>query len=695
MKTEDQLIQARQDKLKKLQLLGVSGYAPSFDKKQTVSETLEMLGRSVKTAGKIFSLRTHGNIVFADLKDETGKIQLFFKKDILGDEQFDNLDLLDIGDFVGVVGEVTKTVAGEVSIMPSDYVLLTKSLRPLPNSWYGIRDVETRFRQRYLDLLLNDDVKKRFGIRAKVVRAVRSFLDNQGFLEVETPILQHLYGGANAKPFKTYFNALDANMYLRIAPELYLKRLIAGGYEKVYEIGKVFRNEGLDRTHNPEFTMLEWYESYADYQRMMDVAEGMFKHVAKEVAGGLKIKVDKHVIDLSGQWPRIKMVDIIKDKLGLDVIEMTEAELLDHCKKKNMELLGGETKGQLIFKIFEHSIPETLVSPTWIIDYPADVSPLSKAHPDNPEWVQRFEGYIGGREICDGWSELTDPEIQRSRFNRDEKMTRIDFEEAQHADEDFLTAMEYGLPPLGGIGVGIDRLVMFFTNTWAIKEVILFPTLRPEKPINENDIYKEIPENTTIPKSTKKSKLKLTQNQALAIVNEHLKNKNLIRHCLAVEATMGALAKHFGEGDVIWRMAGLLHDADWEETQSDPSEHTSKTIEWIKQTGENNQELIECILSHNFHHNGFRGPESKMEWSLYTCDELTGFIVAVALVRPDRKLEQVTAESVIKKFPQKAFAAPVDRDQIKMCEEKLAIKLNDFVEITLDAMKSIHDDLGL
>ncbi len=481
MATEDALIQARKDKLKKIRDLQIEAYASKFERKQTVGEAYAMLGQDVVTAGKVVSLRTHGNITFADLKDETGKIQLFFKRDLLGSEKFDNLDLLDIGDFIGVEGNVSKTVAGEISIIPTEYILLTKSLRPLPHQWYGVRDIETRFRQRYLDLLLNPDVKKRFDVRSKVIRSVREYLDNLGFWEVETPILQHLYGGANAKPFKTYFNALDANMYLRIAPELYLKRLISGGYDKVYEIGKVFRNEGLDRTHNPEFTMLEWYESYADYQRVMDVAEGMFKHIAQSVMGELKIGVDEHVIDLSGKWPRIRMVDILKEKLNLDVNSMTKDELEHYAKENKIQLLGGETKGQLIFSIFEHTIPETLITPTWIIDYPADVSPLSKSHPDNPEWVQRFEGYIAGREICDGWSELTDPEVQRERFRRDEKVVRVDKEEAQHIDEDFLTAMEYGLPPVGGIGVGIDRLTMFFTNTWAIKEIVIFPTLRQDK----------------------------------------------------------------------------------------------------------------------------------------------------------------------------------------------------------------------
>ncbi len=450
-------------------------------------------GKNVKTAGRLYSYREHGNIAFADLKDETGKIQLFFKKDVLG-EEFGNLKLLDIGDFIGVEGEVGRTVKGEISIIVSKYTLLTKSLHPLPGEWYGLKDTEKRYRQRYLDLLLNPAVRERFNVRTKLVSGIREYLDSLGFWEVETPTLQPLYGGANAKPFKTHLNALDRNVYLRIADELYLKRLIVGGYERVYEICKDFRNEGIDHTHFPEFTMIEWYEAYADYHRVMDVAEGLFKHLAKKIYGHTTLQIEDEKIDIGKKWPRIEMTAVLKEKLGVDVEQASVEELVSFIKKhaSDAQVVGGETKGQLIFMLFEHTIPKQLEEPTWIIDYPEDVSPLSKAHRNKPGWVERFEGYIGGREICDGWSELTDPSIQRERFAKDEKAARKDKEEAQHVDEDFLSAMEYGMPPLGGIGIGIDRLVMFFTNTWAIKEVVLFPNLRTI----EEDQNKEMKDET-------------------------------------------------------------------------------------------------------------------------------------------------------------------------------------------------------
>ena len=472
----------RLEKLEKIKALGWNPYASSYDKKQTIAQALKSIGAVVKTAGKIFSYREHGNIVFADLKDETGKIQIFFQKKLLGDE-YKNLKLLDIGDYIGVEGEVVKTTAGEISIAPTSYILLTKSLLPLPSEFFGIKDIEIKYRKRYLDLLLNADVRERFNRRTKMISAIREYLDSLGFWEVESPTLQPLYGGANAKPFKTHVNSLNRDMFLRIADELYLKRLIVGGYERVYEICKDFRNEGIDASHSPEFTMIEWYEAYADYHRVMDVAEGLFKHIAKKLYGHTALQIDDKKIDIGKEWPRIEMSVVLKEKLGLDIEKETVESLADYVKKNcsDMQLVGGETRGQLVFAIFEHKIPKLLIEPTWIIDYPEDVSPLSKPHRSKKGWVERFEGYIGGKEICDGWSELTDPKVQRERLANDTKIARKDKEEAQHVDEDFLEAMEYGMPPLGGIGIGIDRLVEFFTDTWVIKDVILFPMIRSEK----------------------------------------------------------------------------------------------------------------------------------------------------------------------------------------------------------------------
>jgi lysyl-tRNA synthetase class 2 len=481
LKTLDEIRKVRLEKAKKLRELGINPYPSKVDgSPKAIFSILDRFGEVVEVAGRLMSLREHGNVLFADLKDETGKIQLFFQKRVLG-EDFGLLKLFDVGDFVYSKGKVFKTKAGEVSIDVDRFQLLSKSIRPLPSVWHGLKDVEERYRKRYLDLLLNPEVKKRFDTRIKLVREVRRYLDDLGYKEVETPTLQPLYGGANAKPFKTHHNALDADFYLRIADELYLKRLIVGGYEKVYEICKDFRNEGIDQTHSPEFTMIEYYAAYTDYQEVMNVTEGLFKHLAQALFGEQKIKVGDKMIDIGASWPRVKMVDVIKERVGLDVMTKDAGELESYCRNNDLDLVGGETKGQLIFLIFDKLVSKTLIEPTWIIDYPRDVSPLAKIKEGESDWVERFEGYIGGKEICDGWSELTDPVDQRKRFEDDIKIARLDKEEAQQVDEDFLEAMEYGMPPIGGIGIGIDRLVMFFTNTWMIKEVILFPTLKPVK----------------------------------------------------------------------------------------------------------------------------------------------------------------------------------------------------------------------
>jgi lysyl-tRNA synthetase class 2 len=477
-------------------------------------------------------------------------------------------------------------------------------------------------------------------------------------------------------------------MYLRIAFELYLKRLISGGYERVYEIGRDFRNEGFDRSHSPEFTMVEWYEAYADYHRVMDVTEGLFKYLAEKINSSSKMKIDEKEVDLAGKWPRIPMSDIMKRELGIDVESATEAELIELCKKEGAELIGGETKGQLIFALFEHTIPPKLIEPTWIIDYPEDVSPLSKNHRSKPGWVERFEGYIGGKEICDGWSELTDPLIQRQRFENDQKASRKDKSEAQQLDEDFIAAMEYGMPPMGGIGIGIERLTMFFTNMWAIREVMLFPTLKKMGHTAETHEAQPVKQAVQNPYS-------ISRDRAFALVKEKLTSPHLVKHSLAVEAAMRALARRLGGDESRWGVVGLLHDVDWDATKDAPDQHTRKTVEWLTELGHTDSELHRAILAHNHHHNGEGEPTTPMEWALYTCDELTGLIVAVTLVQPSRKIAEITTESVLKKFPSKSFAAGVNRQQIQMCDEKLGIPIQEFVTIVLKSMQEIQKELGL
>lgn len=470
---------AKVEKRKKLEAMGVNPHPYSFAVSHSVAEARKAEGKEVKIAGRVISVREHGKVTFIDLRDQTGEIQVMLRSDELA-TKYDIVNLLDPGDFIGVSGKVELSKTKELTVLANTLEVLGKSLRPLPTTWQGIDDQETRYRKRYLDMIINPVVKKTLDARWLIEKEIRRFLqDVEHYTEVETPVLQPLYGGTNARPFTTHMNALDSDYYLRVAPELYLKRLIVGGYERIFEIARNFRNEGIDHTHQPEFTMMEWYEAYADYNRIMDVAEGLIKHLAEKLHGKHEMQVGEQKIDLSGRWPRITMHDALLKFEKVDVDKLNDAQLQAELDKRDLKFIGAFSRGKAIFSLFDKTVPAKLINPTWIIDYPKEVSPLSKQHRNNPELVERFECYIGSKEICDGWSEVTDGLEQRRRFETEQQHMRDGDEEAQPLDEEFLEAMEYGMPPLGGIGIGIDRLVMFLTNTWAIREVIAFPTLKP------------------------------------------------------------------------------------------------------------------------------------------------------------------------------------------------------------------------
>ncbi len=483
----EQTIAAKKSKRRELENLGVNVSPYSFDKKQTVAACLEELdsGREVVTAGRVMAVRAHGKVIFFDLVDETGRIQVMCHAGKLGAETFQVLTLVDAGDFLGITGMVEKTRTGEVTIIAQTAEFLGKALRPLPSSFNTASEKEARFRKRYLDMLLNPQASEVLRKRWQILRELRRFLqDELGYTEVETPVLQPLYGGTNARPFVTYMKALDdEQMYLRIAPELYLKRLIVGGMEKIFEIARNFRNEGIDQSHLPEFTMIEWYHAYADYHVMMDEVERLLRYLQRQINGSETLMIGEQEVELDGKkpWPKMTMVQALHDYIGLDVEAMTNDQLQEWLDDNNLQPAGGFSRGKAIFSLFDHLVTKLLIAPTWIIDYPKDVSPLAKTHRDNPDLTERYELYIGGKEISDGWSEITDPLEQRHRFEVEQKHMRAGDDEAQPYDEDFLEAMEYGMPPLGGVGLGIDRLVMLLTNNWSIKEVIAFPTLKSIK----------------------------------------------------------------------------------------------------------------------------------------------------------------------------------------------------------------------
>lgn len=489
------LIKRRFEELDELKKMGIEPYAYEFDvnsdSEDIKNNFKEDEHRSVKIAGRIMAIRRMGKASFAHIQDHKGRIQIYLKKDELG-EMYDAFKLMDIGDIVGVEGFVFKTKTGEISVHTQKLVLLAKGLRPIPIAkevvdengnkiiYDQFADKELRYRQRYVDLVVNPEVKDVFIKRSKIISTIREFLDSKGLLEVETPVLQPLYGGAAARPFITHHNALDIDLYLRIADELYLKRLIVGGFNGVYEISKDFRNEGMDRSHNPEFTMLELYVPYKDYNWMMNFVEELFECLCNKVFGTMKFTYENHEIDFTRPWKRISMIEAIEEKTGVNVIQADFETLKSVAKKLNIDLAGLNSKAKLIDEIFSATVEGELIQPTFVMDYPVELSPLAKKHRTKEGVVERFEAYVAGKEICNAFSELNDPLDQRARFEEQVKMREAGDDEAHQIDEDFLRALEYGMPPTAGLGIGIDRLVMILTNQPSIRDVIFFPQMKPE-----------------------------------------------------------------------------------------------------------------------------------------------------------------------------------------------------------------------
>ncbi len=490
-KSLKQIMDFRIEKLESLKNNGINPYPPKFEPTHFSNEIIldyaEHEGKKVVVSGRIMALRKMGKASFAQLMDAKGRIQIFIRRDDIGDESYSNFKLLDIGDFIGVDGEVFKTKTGEISIKTNSLSILAKSIRPLPvvkekdgKVYDAFSDKEQRYRNRHIDLILNPEVKETFQKRSVIIRTIRNSLDNQGFLEVETPVLQPIYGGANARPFTTHHNALDQTLFLRIADELYLKRLIIGGFEKVYEMSKNFRNEGMDRSHNPEFTMLEFYWAYADYRDCMILVEDIIRNAAKKI-GNLNIKWGDYDIDLTNKFEEKTFYGLLEDAIGSDISMLDENELFKICDDNNIEIQKDSNTGQLIDALMSNLVEPKLINPTFVIDYPKSISPLAKTKRDgSKDIVERFELFIGGSEVANSFSELNDPVDQRNRLEDQARLKELGDEEAQPIDEDFIQAMECGMPPTGGVGIGIDRLVMLLTGNRWIKDVILFPTLRSE-----------------------------------------------------------------------------------------------------------------------------------------------------------------------------------------------------------------------
>lgn len=696
--------QRRLDNLHQLKKQGINPFPASSQKdhsnKEVVDSYTNFENKTVTLTGRLMSLRNHGKLIFGDLQDQSGQIQICVKKDEFEGNpaqsflDWEQLKLIDTGDFVQVTGNVDKTQQGQVTLFVKNFRLLTKSIRPLPPH---LHDKEQQFRRRYLDLTLNPDHRSLFVRKSAFWQVQRDFMIKNGFIEVETPVLEHVTGGADAKPFTTHYNYLDQDFFLRISTELYQKRLIGAGYEKVFTLGPNFRNESLSDEHLQEYYQLEWYWAYADYKGNMELVKSLFREIAHKVYGKTKFTTRGHSFDIDDEWKEIDYTSSIKEKFGIDVFTATEAEMVQILEKEGVELSGGLNRNRLIDNLWK-VIRKTISGPAFLINVPKFMSPLAKSIPDNPELTERFQVILAGSELGNGYSEINDPIDQLERFLEQQKMRDQGDEEAQMLDIDFVEMLEYGMPPVSGYGHS-ERIFWFFEDVTS-REGTLFPHLKAEMEELTKKIYPEVYKNKPTTLKQKKSAVKEvvdkeTRDKAFQIVDKNTPNKNLIKHCLSVEAAMRGLAEHFSEDPSVWGLAGLLHDADWEACRDNPSEHTRKTVQWMKEAGIHNNEVIQAILSHNYQHNKERAPETKMEWALYTADELTGLIVSATLVTPDKKMASLTRESLIKKFNSKSFSAAVDRTQIQMGEEKLGIPFNEFVDIILNSMKKIAPDIGL
>ena len=687
----NQLLKVRREKLAVLQEAGrdpfqITKYDVTHHSLEITDHFDTLEGKSVSIAGRVMSKRVMGKASFCNVQDLQGDIQCYVARDSVGEEPYADFKKYDVGDIVGVEGEVFKTKTGEISVHASKVTLLSKSLQILPEKYHGLVNTDIRYRQRYTDLIMNAEVKKTFVMRSKIISSIRRYLDGQGFLEVETPMLVSNAGGAAARPFETHYNALDEDVKLRISLELYLKRLIVGGMERVYEIGRVFRNEGLDARHNPEFTLMELYQAYTDYYGMMDLTENMFRHVAGEVCGTTTVPYGDVEIDLGSPFARMTMTEAVKKYAGVDFDEIQDtAEAKQIADEKGVHYEDRHTKGDILNLFFEEYVEEHLVQPTFIMDHPIEISPLTKKKPDKPDYVERFELFITGREMCNAYSELNDPIDQRERFKAQEAALAAGDEEANTTDEDFMNALEIGMPPTGGIGYGIDRLVMLLTNSPAIRDVLLFPTMKSlDKAQDKKAADRGKNEKKTAGQAVKTSKV--TREQALDLLKKYNKEPFHIQHALTVEGVMRWFAKElgYGEEEEFWGITGLLHDIDFELY---PEEHCKKAPELLREGGVG-EDMIYAVCSHGYGLCSEEEPKQEMEKVLFASDELTGLIWSCALMRPSRSTMDLEVKSLKKKFKDKKFAAGCSRDVIAQGAEMLGWELDDLFDKTILAMRS-------
>ncbi|MFH1713252.1 MAG: lysine--tRNA ligase [Candidatus Jacksonbacteria bacterium] len=708
----------RIERLKKIRSHGINPYPATSNRTHEIGEAIVQFDQldesqaNLTIAGRIMSLRGHGGSTFADLDDGSARMQVYLKKDEIiehithnmeqgqGLSYQDFINLVDVGDFIEVEGSVFLTKKGEKTLKVKSWAILTKAIKPIPSKWYGIKDQETRYRKRYLDLLINSELREMFFRKARFWNSMREILLSKGFLEVYTPILENTTGGADAKPFATHHNALDIDVYLRISMgELWQKRLMVAGFSKTFEIGRQFRNEGIDPEHLQDYMQMEYYWAYADFNQGMELTEELIKHIAIQTFKTLKFKINGMDVDLGQKWGRIDFSEEIKKQLKIDVKIASIDGLKSKLDKLKIEYEVSADKGRLMDLLWKQC-RKNIMGPAYLINVPVAISPLAKRSEKDPETTQRFQLILAGSELCNGYSELNDPLDQRERFLEQACLRDAGDEEAQMNDEDFVEALEYGMPPVCGLGIS-ERLFSFLEGK-SIRECVMFPLLRPIH--GTCNMKHETVENRHCTVS-EKGDIGITREQAIGLLKKYIKNQNLIKHHLAAEAQMRALAEYFLSPKVetmhasslqidpnAWAMAGFLHDIDWEQAESTPEKH-SLIAEEILNKKSVRADIIKAIKIHN-HLHGLE-PQTLMEKALYCAEELTGLVVAAALVQPDKKLASVDAESVIKKFKDKSFARGVNREIILKCKEYLGLELHELTEITIAAMQGVAPDLGL
>ncbi len=679
------VIKARIKKVEELRNLEKIVYKNKFEKSGNIEDILKMdLDSIVSSAGRIIAIREFGKLIFFHIQDFSGKIQVAIDESNIGKDRLTYFKkYLDIADFIGVKGKLFLTKTGEKTILAESFILLSKAIRPLPEKWHGISDQEIKYRQRYLDLIMNPDSVKRFLDRSKLISTIRNFLEKNNFIEVETPILQNKKSGALARPFVTHHTALNIDLYLRISPETYLKRCIAGGFDRVYEFAKSFRNEGIDPSHLQEFTLLEFYAAYWDYKQLMQFTQELIKHCILTMNGSLKITYKGQEIDFSGDWPIYSFRELLLKYANIDIdLFPTVESLRNEIRNKGIfiEDIDKLGRGNLIDQLYKKVARPKMINPQFLINHPIDLSPLARKSDTNPLETDRFQLVVNSWEIVNAYSELVDPIDQRQRFEEQAKAHIAGDEDALEMDEDFCLCVDHGLPPIAGWGMGIDRFMALISDVDNLKDVVLFPLMRPL------DYSKS---STSFPQL---KKAPISKDQALELLKKHVSSEYLIKHSLASAAVMEGLAKYFNQDPDYFYIAGLLHDIDFEIIDNKFELHGIQSMEILKPYNFDDY-ILHAIQSHNEEYTKVKR-ENYLDFALTAAESVTGLISATALVMPNKKLSEVKTESVIKRMKKKDFARNVDRNSI-MLIEKTGLKLEDFISIAIESMLKIADKLGL